>query len=280
MSEQKLFHITVATTPEDFEESGLRQEFRLLKAALLYADKVKFCSPSSSMLNTLMSLGTLKSEEFLQFYAIQTGKPEIVEAIQAYKILRKKRKSNLYRQHLGAYTQLEKVLRQYEVDSRRFFEGLADKAGIDELTLAVESQLVELHPFSFTNDDDLFVKEYFDVIKDAVTSGQTYPLFDDLTGDLIRSAIKEGKINLSDELIHRAKHIGLSSDLFQRLPLFDNAPIDEVIDIRKELDKPLVGFRSAVMRFSREVENAPWGEDFPLEAERVFREHVEPQYWK
>ena len=41
-----LFHITVGSTPITHKELSLENDFRLLKAALLYADKVKFCSIS------------------------------------------------------------------------------------------------------------------------------------------------------------------------------------------------------------------------------------------
>lgn len=58
--------------------------------------------------------------------------------------------------------------------------------------------------------------------------------------------------------------------------MFDDASVDEIIDIRRELDKPLIRFRSAIITFSREIESVPWQQEFSQEAEQVFYEHVEP----
>jgi hypothetical protein len=58
--------------------------------------------------------------------------------------------------------------------------------------------------------------------------------------------------------------------------MFDMVTMDEVIDIRRELERPLVRFRSGIIKFSRDIQNSPWEKDFPLKAEEVFREHVEP----
>ena len=64
--------------------------------------------------------------------------------------------------------------------------------------------------------------------------------------------------------------------MLQRLPLFDDATVHEVIDIRRELERPLVRFRSAVMTYAESIKSASWDEDFSVEAELVFRQHIEP----
>jgi hypothetical protein len=54
------------------------------------------------------------------------------------------------------------------------------------------------------------------------------------------------------------------------------APVADVIGIRQELDHPLVRFRAAMIEYSDSVKSATWDDDFPLDAERIFREKVEP----
>jgi hypothetical protein len=54
------------------------------------------------------------------------------------------------------------------------------------------------------------------------------------------------------------------------------ASVDEIIDIRKEFSTPLIRFRSAIIGFSGEINNAPWDKDFPQDCERLFHKEVAP----
>lgn len=158
-------------------------------------------------------------------------------------------------------------------------ESMAEKAGINTIAPALDSGLVTLHPIEIISDfstGNNFAHHFQDFVSDAVTSSDTYPIFDDAIAKLVQVAIREGIINPSQARIASNKHVGLSSDILQRLPLFDEATIDEVLDIRKELDRPLIRFRAAMLNFSESVKSASWDEDFSIEAEQVFRQKVEP----
>jgi hypothetical protein len=70
---------------------------------------------------------------------------------------------------------------------------MAKKAGADQLDAALNSGLVEFKPFVTGRNATAF----FDEIFDAVVAGNTYPLLDEQTGDLVETAIREGLITLS-----------------------------------------------------------------------------------
>ena len=40
---------------------------------------------------------------------------------------------------------------------------------------------------------------------------------------------------------------------------------DEILDIRKELEKPLVRFRSKLLAYDAEIQSMPWDEEFQFE---------------
>ena len=65
--------------------------------------------------------------------------------------------------------------------------------------------------------------------------------------------------------------------MLQRLPLFEEATVAEVLDIRRELEGPLRGFRLAVSDFSRQIRSAGWEPAFSEEADALFREKVQPE---
>jgi hypothetical protein len=294
---KNLFHITIGAGVQRHGKLEPTDELRLLKAALLYGDKVKLCSLTSSMLFPFALYKYFPEDEklevvsslLLEIFKTQNedNYPEQIDAImdlaktlQENRGLKKQLKATLPHKEFLMVHKLDKEFRQMMNKSMRDFGNtfaqISDKMKFKEIEAALESGLLEFHWIQPGGDQDKVIKEYLDVISEAVTSGQTYPLFDDMTGDYVNAAIKENKIVPSDISSGRAKHIGLSANLLSRLPLFEYASVSEVLDIRQELQKPLIRFRSAMIDFSTEIENAAWDEQFPQECEQIFYQRVAP----
>ncbi|MGA7732311.1 MAG: hypothetical protein WCD37_13710, partial [Chloroflexia bacterium] len=161
-------------------------------------------------------------------------------------------------------------------DMKALFEQQAEQAGAEGLFTALQSGLLELHPFDVAGQDADVASQFVSVIGDAIADGTTYPLFDDSTGGLVQASINEGKMKVSDSAVARAKHGALVGDLFERLPLFDNASVEEILDIRRELEKPLVRFRGAVIGFAERIKSAAWDSEFSSDAETLYRQDVAP----
>lgn len=60
------------------------------------------------------------------------------------------------------------------------------------------------------------------------------------------------------------------------LPYFPDLPMDEVLDLRRSLSKPLIRFRGALASLSRDFESRPIDESFDVEVEEVWRAEVSP----
>jgi hypothetical protein len=124
--------------------------------------------------------------------------------------------------------------------------------------------------------DDQIIREFVEGVCNAVSNGLTYPLFDKETGFLVKEQIQRQRIDPSESAIARGKHSGLAGHLLARLPSFDQVSINEILDIRSELDEPLARFRAAVISFSEQIRSAPWDEDFSSDAEVVFHRDIRP----
>lgn len=271
-------HITIGTTlpsnvGEELESAlNISHELKLLKAAILYADQVKFCSFAGTSLLFLTNRPMKMSEDeklewFLNFYRNLGHEPHIQQISQFVEEYRAS-KRNRWRDFKN-YLRY-KVAFEGSLSKMKF---MAAKAKAGELTAAINSGIVEFKPFSIGNyRAEDFVREIYA----ALDSSTSYPLLDERTGELINIGIKAGLTKPLGTSVNRAKQAGLSSGLFSRLPLFDEASINEVIDIRKELDRPLKRFRAGVVGFSKDIENAPWNKEFSQEVEQIFVERVEP----
>lgn len=170
-----------------------------------------------------------------------------------------------------------------------------DDVGGNGFRQLLGTDYLELHPFArlsprqilemgMENDfgvpqgwrSDETYEEYLNTVMSTVQDGRTYPLFDDLTGDIVNEGVRNGVISPSQAARARSRHGGLSGDLIQNLPLFEEAGVSEILDIRVELSEYLDSFRLAVSEFAQCIQAASWEGEFSDEAERIYREQVAP----
>lgn len=299
-------HFTIGTGPSTDPSTGhlsLRNDVRLLKAGLLYADRVKLCSVGSSL--TLRMLADARIDDpdrqldFIERHFrenIARDDPEaaetMIEFARRYRGLRRRR--NLDREQIALKIKLSGELGRTWARFSNGWEEFARKAGAGELLAARRSGLVDFHEFAAggvertagldassneRRSDEFYEEvtaELFGLLSASVSGGSTYPLFDDTAGGLVRLGVEAGAIRVSGSGEARGRRAGLASNLFRRLPLFEPAPVDEILDVRRELDAPLVRFRGALGRFSEGIRAAGWDPEFVGDAEGVFVDEVEP----
>jgi hypothetical protein len=278
----------------------LSHELNLVKAALLYADHVKLISIGASLLYGFVDVSKVPHDQRLAL--IREHRPDLFseklwEDIDVVKRLGSpKRRRNLSGPQLAQLRRAEKGI-QAAIDQG--WEGLVRSAeenfeayNARGLKDAVNSGVLDLHPFKTATVEAMIsgtaenvaretqVEELFaEYVKEAsiAIEGPGYPLFDTQIRLLVDVAVQQGLINPTPASVKQGRHGGLAGDLLGRLPLFEEADVAEVLDIRDALERHLRGFRRAVSEFAGEVQSAAWNEGFAGEAELLFREKVEPE---
>lgn len=295
-------HFTIGSAAgyDSVGELDLREDLALVKATLLYADRVKLCSVGSSILSGIAEFqeSSLQARAQLVVKFLSNLQPSMTpqeiyffEAVVGLRSREERRRvpKKTQRKILGMVDEQREGLEDMVVEQHR-------AAGIEGFREAVRSGALEVHPFRQTSAEavveatiqgggDLIggldladlLEEFLEQATSAVEDGSTYPLFDDLTGDFVAEAIRYGYVSVSETGVARGRHSGLSADLFQRLPLFEQAMLSDILAIRRELEAPLRGFRIAVADFSRQIRSAAWEPGFAEEADALFREKVEPE---
>ncbi|MBL8078762.1 MAG: hypothetical protein JNM55_12420 [Anaerolineales bacterium] len=302
------FHITVGIQPTN--DLNLDKEIQMLKAAILYADKVKLYSlkiPSILAISRFEKF-PLNSrldffERILPYLSSSDKAQKLSSSLGDYrKILGKKNPNDHELQFKGEF---EKVL-------QRSWDGIADTTSkfvkasqIDQINSAIKAGILEVHESNPSVEDDaalnlLFenaltasakkskegpskksqdnarIQEFVEDISDSVSNASTYPLLDSETGNLFNTCAGSKAMQIAGFEMERGKQTELARYLLERLPLFEEASVDEILDIRKELDKPLTRFRSAIIDFSDQIKSAPWNQSFPFEAEKIYLRDVKP----
>jgi hypothetical protein len=301
-------HITIGVSPA--ENIDLRQDMKLIRAAILYADKTTLYSPNASLLQMALQLGGLSDNEQLRFMEMVV--PYLKPSNEAAKIVDFLRRLSDYRVIQSPQGKALKatLLSQFAdnwTEIKRVVDNIAASAGMNEIVTALDSGALEIHQFSTQskNSDTMqfmadcvarasgkqlsrheataiqhrnsnMTKEFVDGVFSAIASGTTYPLFDADIGHLVYLAQKAGLVRFTDVSNQRARHIALAGDLLQRLPVFDQVAIKDILLIRGELDRHLTRFRRSVIEFASAVSSAPWDDDFGKESELLFRKEIAP----
>ncbi|HEY0076378.1 MAG TPA: hypothetical protein VGB77_19930 [Abditibacteriaceae bacterium] len=309
MPNNQKFHITIGAgaAANESVSQALGHEMQLIKTALLYADEATLCTATAAHANALFSAPNLSTSEKIKLLKIlfplldQNDKTpwnswmDIYQQITTSKNLPpnllvqrnsiQKRVNEAWQLilNVGDDTYGKSNIEKY---SRLLRQGKL-KIKLLESSPNTIDMIAEIFRGAIEKDSDAKLlrrssqgmqaaEEYLAELQKTLNDPATYPLFDDHSGALINTSIQLGKVKLSQMQMNRTKHIGLAADLLQRLPLFDNASIDEILDIQKELKKPLIKFRAALIQYSQEMNSASWTEDFPLEADSLFRSKIEP----
>lgn len=270
-----ILRMTVGVSPSG--SISLDNEIRLLKVALLYADHAVLCSPGAFLLNNIGSIRNLNDVETLMailplLFQLEPSLEENWAPVLGLIGLMNGSRS----QRRLIPSKIRNEFKQGIKNVHKHLNEIADMARLPSIEKAIKTGIIEIYQFTGEFGSDDMIVEYTQLLSEAVMSGHTYPLFDNMTSDLVRIGLKDEVLEASQYSINRGKQVQLASYLFNRLPLFEAASIDEILDIRKELQHPLIRFRAAMIDFSSEIKNAAWDKDFNLDAESVFIHKVEP----
>lgn len=269
-------HITIVAAGGDSSSGfALTNEIELVKAALLYGDRVTLASPRASMVGAVSVLGALFGRERDDaVLEIVSQMPEAHDLHAVYTEL--KRKKHKTREELLAIRQIERGLAESGDALSAKAAEIGDEAGLGELLPAIEEGLLDLDPLGLgEGDTDVMVQKMSDLIAQIVSpTSMTLPMLDDQSGNLLEAMLNEGAI--ADAQLDGATHAGIASRFVAWVPAFPMADIDAILSAREALRTPLIGYRSAVIDLAREVEESPIDDSFEGRVRDLHMQHVEP----
>jgi hypothetical protein len=279
-------------------------ELDLVKAALLYGDKVTLISPVTTML--LRTEGLQRFSLSQQLELMRRIAPTLLPPGEASDV--EQGINEILRVTARGATIGERVLRAALLQTvepmlqslSEAVRDLATKAGIDQLARARREGLVQIESADPGDEMDLLVSSivsahmaqtgqrqenphtnrvietFVDKLSRHLSSGQEYLVFDERVADLTEAAIREGLFSPAKGPTGRSAQAMAASAFMGRLPTFPEAKVDEVIDIRSELAPSLTQFRSTMVTISQNFTSAPWESDFEDELHDAWVETVHP----
>jgi hypothetical protein len=278
-------HITVAAAPESQPGNPriIDHDLRMVKASILYADKVKLCSLSTSLVNKLFIMSESpqtdaeKAEmlmaiiDFMKPMGLVIDDTTIKELLPIYINVHKIGRHVLPESERKRFDHFTEIINQFWEKVSDLGMNHALNIGLNEIKTATDQGILEIHQFEQFEDPH----DYFYEVEKFLSSASTHPMLDEQTNNLVRLALKEGKIEIRKNPNLRSKQASLVANLFDRLPVFD-IKMDELLDLRKELENPLIRFRAEIYNLTEEIESASWDEDFPYDVQGVYQSKIAP----
>lgn len=275
------FDFTVALAPSG---PSIDRELQYVKSALLYADKVTLISPMAYLYTQLANDSSkmdMKEMVRLLDYVLpicQNSDPVLYESMVG--------PINQIRPWLTSKNKLRSMPKLTQISLRK---GLLDfcktmdtavvrvvgESQAQELQQLLASGKLHLQKFEHSvSDVDGCIPEYLGMLTQSIKT--SYPLFDKQSNDVMSAAVRARIVNLSDADQRKIRHAGMSDNFIQRLPSFEMASVDEILDIRKELDPSLARFRSKMISYSDSIQALPWDNDFETESSLLYYQEVAP----
>jgi len=274
---------------------NLKEETRLAKVALLYADETWLVSPG--LVTILASMGLL-----------QGGRATDVEELLRdadHTILKGKYPKDFYAEFLkGLYRVLgqqeDKTAAEWGVlGSLRNVLGVGlndgDVTPIDwyvqagglEILQAVRAGALHVHLLGMEEPGAEVDRRgaFYELLGAAIApDSDMYPLFDDATAHEVREVLKHGphkqlasKRQIVLPSISRgSSQVAMAAHFLAHIEAFPDAPMSAVLEARDGLKEPLMRFRVAISEMASSLQTTALDEDFASTSEELFRRTAEP----
>jgi len=269
------------------------EDLKLIKSSLLYADEVeligmaeyaiyKYLPRQLTNAKDLDSLITcfvpfFKSFDNEQAQELARQLTDLSEILAPYQKQLKKKK---FRTKQEILTQI-KVKKSEEECRILLNNGLLEMQKFPssiEIKDTIEKGIISVYDYGYNDFSvDELAGGYFANLLGTMKHGRSYPLFDEMSSNIVRSIITEKMIDISNTDKEILRHAGVATEILMTLPTLEEAKVDEILDLKKEMKEPLEAFRSAIYSFSEEIESLPWDENFKYDCLKIYSAEVVPK---
>jgi hypothetical protein len=255
----------------------LSRETRLVKAALLYADRVTLAHPKVMIIASMAGIVSGNQEhKRAAVLGMMDVLPDGAATRAVYDELRRKKRKSVREMLVfrGMVERLDRGAGQAVAE----VESMLQEAGAGELDEALRAGAVDLNHLGLNESDAGLANVTLwlaDLIAEIVApSSPTYPMFDDATDGLLAAMIRDGKVPGSR--LGNATRGALGSRLVGRVDAFPDAPMRAILEAREVLRVPLARFREAMAGSQTELGTMSLDDDFQGGVQAMSERRIAP----
>lgn len=249
--------VVVAMSKPDPDTRALRSELSLARSAALYADKLILLSPYAHLVQQLAHEQVELADPKSVLEAMRTQRPDLYQALHA-----EADPQALYRA-LIASVQMQAVVP-------------AVAANVEELGRAAGMGFLTQRPVIVDADPDALLNSMTDALFQLLLDPTVHAVCDARAATIMRYSARRGDGRLTASIAKRNREAELGAGLIARLPAFPQAPINELLDVKADLQEPLTRYRAAVARLEKDMPQDVGSAEIDADIQAAWRAHVAP----
>lgn len=283
--------LAVVTAPDGLL---LKRDLSLVRASILYADEVELISLGASMLGVLMRLGSSDRRNLWEFLASLTDDNFQALTRGSFPAGWKKLLPYLTGQKFDPrVAELDRRVAELSENVKMEVDKLVGESEVEELTPALKSGIVKLVPAApdsaianlLTRQNTRgrdegemveFLAKWVEFVRWLLEDSKKRLLFDDVAGEIANRLVDEGEVRAGPLTLKHAGEAAVGSGLIARLPAFPQAPLGELLDLRSDLNAPLVRYRAAVSSMATRLTVRGFDPDIAAEINDLWVTDVSP----
>lgn len=272
-------------------------DLKLIKSALLYADDVQLLGMAEYAVfiyipQFIKTMGESKDLEellkgilpFINSIDVEGSKELqkqiniLLDQLQPYRyLMRGKKRHNWQKEELIAREKLKKTSEDARHILSEQLEMITGGYSNVEIGKLIDNHIISVYDYG---DKEFNVNKlaggYFGNLLSSVVDQTAYPLFDEVSANLLKAAANTHLFDISQTNEEMLRHAGVASSVLMTLPTLEHAGTDEILDFKKQNEKPLIHFRKAVYDFSEQISSLPWDDNFQYDCLKIYHSQVQP----
>lgn len=274
--------VTVGVAPQ-VKTSGqpsLKNELRLLRSSLLYADHVDLVAPSAAWMRDFWPLRDIDLDDpWTTIAALPTETLQRlgVEGVTPRDFRRAMRKLGARPvsdpERVEGERQWQEAIPQMKKQADEVFDSVESV----QLDMALDAGVVTMISDGTRLEDpiDRQISWYRDRLSKALADPSSHILLDETTTEFLREAEVYAD-GLPDVTGTRSRRATVGAGLVERLPTFPDAPMKHVLEAREELSEGRAQYRTSVKRLSDTLKSSSLDATLPSEIDELWHDEVRP----
>ncbi|VEP41814.1 hypothetical protein TLA_TLA_02899 [Tessaracoccus lapidicaptus] len=289
-------HMAVVSIESGGSGISVRHLIDLVKASLLYADTVEVLSIANQMVRGLAEfsgndpsslLALLGSLDDATLQHLSPGlDPSQLRALLPLLSLDPTLVRSLagLGPEMGTLDGLADILDQSNeamassmAGLRKVAESMRVESGVAELERVLDHKVLRLNErVALGEGTEAMVTAFTSELKRYLQDPTKLLVLDSQAAGMARAMLHEGLVTMPKRATANAEEAVLGTGLIARLPAFTAAPVDEVMDLRSDLEEPLGRYRHKVAQLRGLLLTGPFDSNIGAEVDSLWRLEVDP----
>ncbi|PQZ92886.1 hypothetical protein CQ018_10425 [Arthrobacter sp. MYb227] len=274
--------ITVGVMPR-MKPSGqpsLKEELRLLRSPLLYADHVDVVAPSAAWMNDFRPLRDVVVDDpwrTVTALPSETLRRLGVERITSQDFRRAMRELEARQAHDPDRIECERQWREALPQLKRQADEVFDSYVSVEIDMALEADSVRMisEGTRLEDDSDQQIAWFRDRLVNALSDPGSHMLLDDMTTAFLHdSGYYPDGLPTVTEL--RSRRVAVGTGLVERLPTFPDAPMSQILEARDEPAAGRARYRTSAKNLADKLQSSALDETLSSEIDELWNDEVRP----